>query len=847
MLQGRGTLRDSTMPCPADDDFRRFLAGQADAAAIERVEAHVDGCAACEARLVALAREHAHLGSVPESTGLLARGASVSRFVVLEQLGAGGMGTVYAAYDAQLDRRVALKVLDAWTAPAREQAELITREARALARVNHPHVVAVHEAGVHEGVPYVAMEFVQGETLERWLAVPRDVAAIRRVFREAAEGLAAVHAAGLVHGDFKPGNVLVGSDGRVRVADFGLARAEGGATGGGGTRRYLAPEVLAGGPATAVADQFSFCVSLRDALAGQRVSRRLRAALERGLSTDSTARPATMQVLLDALSPRPRVLSGLLAVTAVLIFALVSILMRPDPGKACEPADDAVAWDAKARALLVARYAAPEAGAWRVSGERVVAALDDWAATWRRAARDSCLESRERHTQSAALVDQRERCLEQRRGELAATVRALGQADLAALARAQALVEGLPAISTCGRAEAAEGDFRLAAGDARRPAAAELERLLADARVARDLGHVQEARRLLELALPRAVSLGSGPHVSTAAFRLGSVLARLNEVDRAHELLVRSVQEGLASGAIDPAARAAVLLVYLEGVVQHEPRGATSWGAVAEGLLDRRGVTDELRGGLQLNRALVEETRGAWDAALKAHRLAVATLGRDAPGSYALGNATLNLARVLHEARQDAEALARGIEARDLLVETRGGGHPNVGVANLLLGDLALDEGDVAGAQRDFERALAIAHEAFGDQHEETAVAREHLARALLDAGQTEAATAAAREASTVLQARHATEPWAEALATEAECALATHDPDGASRALSRQPPGPFPQAIEAHIRVVHLRLEASRPGADLSQACRQTRQLMSVMSGRTGRQWRVLCSAHIE
>ena len=217
-------------------------------------------------------------------------GGRIGRFVVLRELGRGAMGVVYAAYDEELDRKVAIKLLHAGRgADASQGHAMLLREAQAMARLAHPNVVAVHEVGVLDGAVFVAMEHVAGVDLQRWLAAARrpwrDVLA---VLRQAGEGLVAAHREGLVHRDFKPSNVLVGDDGRVRVADFGLAARRSGEDRGPlpsvtaltetlsgegaliGTPVYMAPELLRGAPATPHSDQYAYCVALHEALVGAR-------------------------------------------------------------------------------------------------------------------------------------------------------------------------------------------------------------------------------------------------------------------------------------------------------------------------------------------------------------------------------------------------------------------------------------------------------------------------------------------------------------------------------------------------------------------------------------------------
>ncbi|WP_181198386.1 serine/threonine-protein kinase [Enhygromyxa salina] len=224
---------------------------------------------------------------------------TIDRYQILGCIGQGGMGIVYAARDQRLGRTVALKLLrpefsrpeppDPARPPTPGRREMdLTKEARSLARLAHPNVVAVFDVGEHEGQLFVAMEYVEGQSLRRWLETPRSLAATLDVYLAAGEGLAAAHRAGLVHRDFKPDNVLVGADGRPRILDFGLARApnhprdpqppvfagDAQATATSlsqhgvllGTPAYMAPEQHLGERADARSDQFGFCVALYQAL-----------------------------------------------------------------------------------------------------------------------------------------------------------------------------------------------------------------------------------------------------------------------------------------------------------------------------------------------------------------------------------------------------------------------------------------------------------------------------------------------------------------------------------------------------------------------------------------------------
>ncbi|HET6581826.1 MAG TPA: serine/threonine-protein kinase, partial [Nannocystaceae bacterium] len=232
-------------------------------------------------------------------------GTKIGRYVILELVGRGGMGVVYAAYDPELDRRVALKVLrDRDRERTAEDAARLLREARAIARVSHPHVISVFDVDSAGDVMFIAMEFVEGPTLSRWLRqTPRTPAEVIAVFRDAGRGLAAAHDAGIVHRDFKPTNVIVAGGRHARVLDFGLARADPSSSSSQptaasdslreeliahdagshdllstsltragvvvGTPMYMAPEQHAGIVANARTDQYAFCVALYRALFGK--------------------------------------------------------------------------------------------------------------------------------------------------------------------------------------------------------------------------------------------------------------------------------------------------------------------------------------------------------------------------------------------------------------------------------------------------------------------------------------------------------------------------------------------------------------------------------------------------
>ena len=278
------------MTCLDDDTVLGLVEGRVVVG--EAIDVHLDSCPSCRAVLAQVA-----VARVPERVG---------GYVLGELIGIGAMGRVYSAVQPGLDRPVAIKLM-----PGGD-----LREAQAMGRLNHPNVVTVHEVGTTDDGVFVAMELVDGRDLRAWIGKPwREVVPL---LAEVARGLAAVHAAGVVHRDVKPDNIIVGADRRARLCDFGLAALEGGTTSA-GTPAYMAPEVLAGGAATAASDQFSFGVTAYALIAGKRPYARvadgteppalaapgwLDAAIRRCLARDPAARFADLAEVARVLADR---------------------------------------------------------------------------------------------------------------------------------------------------------------------------------------------------------------------------------------------------------------------------------------------------------------------------------------------------------------------------------------------------------------------------------------------------------------------------------------------------------------------------------------------------------------
>ncbi|MGB1014494.1 MAG: serine/threonine-protein kinase, partial [Nannocystaceae bacterium] len=397
--------------------------------------------------------------------------------MILSVLGMGGMGVVYAAYDPELDRKVALKLVRPGSQGSEGTARLL-REAQALARLSHPNVVAVYDTGTFGKQVWLAMEFVDGVTLTEWLARKRSEGAlgwreVLRVMEPAGRGLASAHQAGLLHRDFKPDNVMVGVDGRVRVMDLGLARTvdseeslppvEGletisGVNGGLrvkvtqagailGTPAYMAPEQFLGLPVDIHADQFAFCVTLWEALSGERpfsgdtlvalltnvtsgkyrlrakVPRWLRQICERGIQSKTERRYASMEEVLAALRrgrrhARTRFAFIVLGITLLVVaigFGL-DFVRKQQVGAACVAASKTfeTSWNPEVRQQLTDHTRDLSSKHASETLERLLPHYEDYSEQWQEVRTDICHQHKLEETWDDTTFHQALWCLEDR-------------------------------------------------------------------------------------------------------------------------------------------------------------------------------------------------------------------------------------------------------------------------------------------------------------------------------------------------------------------------------------------------------------------------------------------------
>jgi serine/threonine protein kinase/tetratricopeptide (TPR) repeat protein len=758
-----------------------------------RTDAHGDTIAAADARTES--RDRSRDGG-PKGPG------RVGRYVIVEVIGRGGMGIVYAAYDPELDRKVAIKLID----PQREDVAArvrLLREAQAMARLQHPNVVAVHDVGTFEDRVFLAMEFIRGRTLGDTLRErTHSWREALLLLCAAGRGLAAAHAVGLVHRDFKPENVLVSDDGRVRVADFGLARATEGSksddddaermtadagslaqaaslrvtrTGAMlGTPAYMAPEQYARRGTDARTDQFAFCVVAYEALFGarpfagdsvqeigssvlagelrpvprpSRVPLALTRAITRGLASEPAARGPDMNALLEALERVPRrARVGWAAVALALSVPGVVLADRAlsQPSSHCIEAEELAAgvWD-DARRDTVERAVLDTrlpyaADTWR----RVQDLLDAQTKGWARAHATACA-AHEQGELSDDLFDRKMACLGQRRSEVVSLVDVLTAADATAIANAVTAASGLAPIGTCD-----DAGLLLATLETPRDAAtvdrvAELREQLAGARVVAEAGRLAAARAQIESAAREAEALAYRPLVAESQEQLGFILDRIGEYGPAAEAYEQAWQDALASGHERIMTVAATSLVLTRGVRQSRFDEAVTWAKTAEALLQRIPADPVLNGHYHATLGNLWGKRGDHARAVGELRIAIEIEeNRLGPETPLVARLVANLGLALQRAGDYAGAREQLERARDIQVRTLGPDHPDVAVTLNTLGIVEARQGRHAEAEADHRRALEICIAALGPDHPRTASSHTNLGAVLLELGRPdEAAT----------------------------------------------------------------------------------------------------------
>ncbi len=707
--------------------------------------------------------------------------ARIGRFVVIGELGAGGMGVVCSAYDPELDRKVAVKLLHPnLSGSDREdvaRARLL-REAQALARLSHPNVVAVYDVGTHEGQVFIAMEHISGESLTTWLrARLRTIDEVLEVFLDAGRGLAAAHRAGLVHGDFKPDNVIVDRAGRVRVVDFGLAFAQdrerrehedvaassmsaidlstpitrlGGLV---GTPAYMAPEQFLGRDGSAKSDQFAFCVALYEGLyrsrpfrgeslpalkeavchavvpdepRDRRLPKWLRRIVLRGLQFEPGERFADMDQLLAALARDPgRARRRALLVGLAVVVALASAYAyrwtliqayEERQGLCAAAASNLIGiWDQDRKDRVRAALTATGVAYAEDTWGRVAARLDAHTDAWVRMHTEACQATHLRGEQSSALLDLRMACLHRRLTEVSSLVDVLVDADAGVVERAAQAAEELPDLAPCADAEGLLDAGATPRSRAQAAELAEVRRLLAQASAREKTARYAAGLTLADAAVVRAQELDDRAALAEARLSRGTLLTALGD-PQATAALTEAFHTAESTRDDVLQARAALELMHA-ATLRLDRAGAEQWSRHVRALLDRIG-----------------DARPAERAELE--------------GEYFNVLGTL---RVLAGEHGQAESDYR--EALTRYERQYGGSGLRVAGVYNNLGNLLVRGGRLDDARAALERAAEIYGEALGERHPSLAVALNNLAEVSMRHGDWSTARATYERARRILVA----------------------------------------------------------------------------------------------
>jgi tetratricopeptide (TPR) repeat protein/predicted Ser/Thr protein kinase len=702
-------------------------------------------------------------GSAPVSTPV-----RIGRYAIERVLGAGGAGMVYLAGDTLLGRMVALKLFRA----VASHPLWVEREAQALARLRHPNVVAIYDVGAHQDQLYLAMEFVDGGTLRQWLEGSRSVAQVIDVVSAAGRGLAAAHAAGLVHRDFKIDNVLVARDGRVLVTDFGLAmplEASHGmmatpllsALGSGpcpalveptpewfaGTPGYAAPETYQSSTPDPRADQFSLGVTLYRCLYGHlpygsreawrsgtpppipragvqgRVPRRVRHALHRTLSVEPRRRFADIPALLRAIEAPVRsyrAVAGVAVAGVVVALGFALAGARPEPRQAPIAEDGCLqsaerlsrTWNPASAAQLEHAFLASAAPYASTALANLKTGLDGYAAGWRATSLEVC------KTGAAGARDPGEQerrvdCLAAGARQFTTLVEALAAADESIVATSVKSVGLLPDPRDCAAPMAQLSLPLLPVDPVLRREASELRNVLAEIRALLDVGRSAQARTKMAATSERIERLDDLP--LTTEWRFAEVSLQYNDAARREHSLLAALWAAEASGN-DPLVVSALLqLVEVVGYDLGRLEEARMYERRADAILRRMRDPLPLRRGLQLAMANALFTAGRDEEALPLAEQAAAYFLRatTAPPDRRVF-AQLRLGALQRRQGHFQAAFASYRAAASIADAELGPGHPvQAGVLNNL-GWLHATTGDSARAEQLLREAEQVRRAAYG-------------------------------------------------------------------------------------------------------------------------------------
>ncbi|MFT3699934.1 MAG: serine/threonine-protein kinase [Kofleriaceae bacterium] len=738
--------------------------------------------------------------TTPGEDDLIAFGGRVGRYLILDRVGRGGMGVVYAAYDSVLDRRIAVKIMRAQDGEDASSGRVrMEREAQALARLSHENIVTVHDVGEHAGSMYIAMELVEGATLREWQK-DKPWREILRAYLDAARGLSAAHAAGLVHRDFKPENVLVDAKGDVRVTDFGLARRAGDGgpavkhlspsafdsdlTAAGtvmGTVAYMAIEQIEGRSVDERTDQYSWCIATWEGLFGEQpfVSGNLEArreamtstvpkppakpalprgivrVLQRGLAADPKERWPSVEVMVAEIeramsSRRWYIAAGGFASVAIVagVFAIGHSSGARAANACANVASDPV-WTPQMKATIEKAFSATNVPYAPDASRLAAKSIEAWQERWHGIALDSCVATRTQHTQSEQMLDLRTACLAKRRDELATIVGGLAHADPKVVEHAATLA--LPDLDACNDPQALAGVALPPLPD---PAQRELETKLAAIEL--ELAGALTLPRAKELLdqLPDASKVTYPPLVARIAIDRAKLEEELGHGKKARGALLEAAAAASAAGDNDLLVDAYLRASQIEARVTSEFNLGKSWLGLAKGTMTRMGsrpkkllAWDHAAGDLAYREGRMDDARDAFR-----QELAQAT-ALD-PGGVLEIRALSDLGKTESELNSLADAHLHLDRARVLAKQQLGEAHPLVGGIYHDLGTVVFREGKFTESLLYFETAAKIRSAAYGADSVEAANSIQAVGNALVSMDRPQEAAQKFGEAIAIFTAR---------------------------------------------------------------------------------------------
>jgi len=777
--------------CPEEGSVREALSGRFPEVEVARLLAHAERCPSCSRLLVRsgtlassenvpthVVASPAPLAEIPPEE-VLPRGATVGRYMVLEKLGAGGMGVVYAAYDPELDRKLALKLLHPGSVQVEKsggQARLM-REAQALARLAHPHVISIFDVGMWGERVFLAMELVEGPSLRDWLKQgPRPWREVVEVFTAAGRGLAAAHAAGLVHRDFKPDNVLLGKDGRVRVLDFGLARQASAAlepmsqppemplperSGSSldtpltrvglviGTPAYMAPELYSGGVLDARSDQFSYCVSLYEALYGERphgrtpgppstwrtpepprdarVPASLRRLVLRGLDPKPEQRFPSMEALLEALGQTlPMRQRHWLVAGGLLLLSLGVGLPLQMHNAAEQPCRGGARhleglWDTSRRETLGQAFRATGKPNADESWTRTAQVLDTYSQGWVSMHTEACEATRVRGEQSDEVLSLRMACLERRLHALQALTDVYSRADAPLVDQAAKAAHALPPLDGCANVEALRATIRPPEDPATREKVGQLRLRLAEARALFDSGQFKPALERIRTLAQEAEAARYRPLQAEVLELRGALEEKAGDF-AASEATLRQAVWAAEAGRHDEVIASASARLVRSGMLQAEFEQGREWAEHTRAVLERMGGDDRIEAFVTnaLGAILLREDK--MDGSLEHFRRVVALRQKVYPADHPEVAAGFNnLGAALTKLSRYEEARQQLVQSQAIYEKALGPTHPETGNALHNLGRLSQHLADDAAALRYFQGSLTAREAGLGPEHPEVA------------------------------------------------------------------------------------------------------------------------------